>query len=554
LSVSNRLEVIPLGGLGEFGMNIMVYRIGRECIVVDAGMMFPGPEHPGVDVIVPDLTFLEDCGTIHGVVLTHGHEDHVGALPYLLERHDVPVYATPHCRGLVRLRLEERAPSLERALHLLPGADESLALGPFELRTLGVAHSIPQSKMLVLDTSVGTLLHTADFKFDPDPPDGEGTDPAPLRELGDRGVLAMLSDSTNADRPGATPGEREVARGLEQVIANAEGKVLVTTFASNVQRIGILANIARRTGRRLALVGSSIETQIDVASRLGLIAIPPGVRIAPDNVMDQPPSEVLVAATGSQGEPLSAMARMASDRHRHVRIEEGDVVIHSARRIPGNEKTIDRMFDELVRRGATVVTAREAMVHASGHPSQDDLRRLIELVRPRYLVPIHGEYRQLKAHHDLAVSTGMSAGQVPVIESGDVLRIDGETIEVVDQVPVGRVFMDASAARVDPDLLRDRRRSAADGVVVAVVALDREGRPAPGYPQIVTRGFVPDASVPNGFHREARRVVVSALAAATDRQRFDPSALEERIHTDLKRFLRRRIQRSPLIIPVVTEL
>jgi len=554
LPLSNRLEVIPLGGLGEFGMNLMVYRYGDDCVVVDVGMMFPGADYPGVDVIVPDLSFLDHCGTIQGVVLTHAHEDHIGALSFLLAEHDVPVYSTRHCQGLVEHRLDERDPSLKSALRRLPPDGEPLSLGPFTISTIGVAHSIPRSKMLLIETPVGTVLHTADFKFDTSPPDGEGTDPEALRRIGDRGVLAMFSDSTNADRPGTTPGESQVARGIEEVVGGARGKVIVSTFASNIQRIAVLMRVAQRVGRRLALVGSSLERQVEIAERLGLISFPPGVRVAPESVMDLPPGEILVVATGSQGEPLSAMARIAIDRHRHVRVEDGDLAVHSARRIPGNEKTIDRMFDELVRRGATVVTADDAMVHASGHPAQGDLARLLDVVRPRHLIPIHGEYRQLRAHHDLAVREGMPRERVTVIESGDLLQLGQDTLEVVDQVPVGRRFIDSSAGTIDDQLIRDRRRSAAEGVVVAVVGLDPGGQLASGYPQIVTRGFVPDSDAPNGFQREARRIVISSLEGATPAERSAPSLLEERIHTGLKRFLRRRTQRSPLIVPIVTEL
>jgi ribonuclease J len=552
LSVSNRLEIIPLGGLGEFGMNVMVYRHDEGCLVVDAGMMFPGAENPGVDVIIPDLSFLDDCGVIHGVVLTHGHEDHIGALPYLLARHDLPIYSTPHCQGLVRARLNEHDRSMQRALHLLPPDGERLELGPFAIRTLGVAHSIPQSKMLVIETPAGTILHTADFKFDPAPPDGVGTDTQSLQQLGDRGVLALFSDSTNADCPGFTPGEAEVAVGLGQIIADAPARVIVSSFASNIQRISVLSQIATKQRRRLALVGSSLRTQVEIAERLGLIAFPPGLRIGPERVMEVAPREVLVVATGSQGEGRSALARMALDRHQHVRIEDDDLVIHSARCIPGNEKTIGRMFDQLLRRGADVITTREAMVHASGHPSQGDLSRLIELIRPRFLVPIHGEFRQLKAHLDLAIRSGMTQDRVLLVESGDVIELDPGRIGVVDRVQVGQVFIDSMFQQVDQELLRDRRRSAGEGIVIAVVALDADGGTSAGYPQIETRGFVPDDD--NGFTAAARAVVIGSLASAPEHERMDKDALKMRIHRDLKRFLRRKIQRNPLIIPVVLEL
>ncbi|HXV76280.1 MAG TPA: ribonuclease J [Candidatus Polarisedimenticolaceae bacterium] len=552
MPVSNRLEIIPLGGLGEFGMNVMAYCHGHDCVVVDVGMMFPGADQPGVDLVLPDLSFLEDCGNLHGVVLTHGHEDHVGALPHLLSTHDLPVLATAHCRGLVGRRLVEYDPAFTRALRPLPPDGEPLVLGPFTIRTIRAAHSIPQSKMLVIDTPAGRVLHTADFKFDTRPPDGETTDVDALRRVGEQGVLALFADSTNADRPGTTPGEAEVARGLDRVIDGAPAKVVVSSFASNIQRVRVLSELAVKHGRRLALVGTSLETQVEVAERGGLIAFPPGVRISPERVMELPPREVLVLATGSQGEPLSALARIALDRHRHVAIDDDDLVIHSARRIPGNEKAIDRVFDRLLRLGADVITAQDAMIHASGHPSRGDLERLLELVRPRYLVPIHGEFRQLKAHHDLATRRGMGRDRVLLVESGDVIELDEQSIAVVDRVRVGQVCVDASRERIDPELLRDRRRSAGEGVVVAVVALEPDGLASAGFPQIETRGFVTGATE-NGFLGEARQVVVDSLRRADVREREDRVALKARIHSDLKRFLRRKLQRSPLIIPVVLE-
>ena len=548
-----RLEIIPLGGLGEFGMNMMVYRHGGDCVVVDCGMMFPGEDHLGVDVVIPDLAFLDDCGTIHGVVISHGHEDHIGALPYLLARHDVPVYSTAHAQGLVRARLAEHEPRRKPALRRLPADGEPLGLGPFTVETLPVAHSIPQSKMILLRTPVGPVLHTADFKLDTDPPDGDATDLARLAALGREGLLALLSDSTNADRPGTTDSERRVVAVLDELIAGAPQRVLITAFSSNIQRIEQIGRLAERHGRRLCLVGASLATQIEVAEQLALLRFAPGLRVAPEDVMDLAPARTLIVATGSQGEPLSALARIAVGQHRHVRLGPDDLVIHSARQIPGNEKSIGRMIDHLLRRGARVITAAEAPVHVSGHPARDELRRLIDLVRPRFLVPIHGEYRQLAAHAELARSSGLPAASVLLAETGDVIGLGPQAIEIVDRVHVGQVFIDAALDEVDASLLRDRRRSAEDGIVVAVVAVNRDQGAIADYPQIVTRGFVPDAEG-EGLREEARRVVVQALAEATPEMRRDEALLKARVQRELKRFLRRRTQRSPLIIPVIVEL
>ena len=545
------LEILPLGGLGEFGLNLMLYRIGQDSLVVDAGMMFPGQEHLGINVLIPDLSALDDCGTLHGVILTHGHEDHIGAIPYLLARHDVPIYAPPHAQALVRGRLTEHDGFDAAVLHPLPEGRESIRLGPFAVQSLPVAHSIPQSRMIVLRTPAGMVVHTADFKLDTDPPDGMGTDLERLAELGREGVTLLLSDSTNADRPGVTPSEASVAAALDEQIAAAPHRALVTMFSSNVQRVQALARIARKYGRKMALVGSSLESQAEVAQRLGLLEFPRGVRMDAATLMELPRRQALLVAAGSQGEPLSALARIAVERHRDVRLETGDVVIHSARRIPGNEKSIGRMINRLIRRGAEVVTGDAAPVHASGHPSRDELRRAIELLRPQYLVPIHGEYRQLHAHAALAVECGMDPGRVLLVESGDRLVLGDDGLTRQDSVPVGQVCIDAAFDEVHGEVLRDRRRSAGDGIVVPVLTVDRNGAGMAVEAEIVTRGFVPGANGEGALMQEARQIVTAALAAASPEERADEAMLKARIHTDLKRFLRRRTQRRPLIIPVI---
>ncbi|MCP3902286.1 MAG: ribonuclease J [Planctomycetes bacterium] len=551
---STHLEVIPLGGLGEFGMNFMVYRIGDDCVVVDAGMMFPGAEHLGVDVVIPDMSFLEECGTIHGVVLTHGHEDHIGAVPYLLARHDVPVFASPFTRELIRNRLAEHASVSADCLRDLPD-DRPLQLGPFAVETLPVAHSIPQARMVVLRTPFGNVVHTADFKLDPDPVDGVGLDLERVAALGREGVLLLLSDSTNADVPGFTAGEKTIAAGLDQAIAGHDGRVLVTTFSSNINRMRQLVDLARRHGRRMALVGTSIQQQAEVAGRLGLLDFPSGMRTSPQTLMDGAPDRALFLVTGTQGEPMSALARISVDKHREVRVGPGDLVLHSARRIPGNEKSIGRMIDHLLRRGARVVTAANARIHVSGHPARDELRLILQLLRPRYFIPIHGEFRQLSAHAGLAHECGMSDDAVVLIESGDVVAVNEQEIVRAGRVHVGQVFIDATLDEVDWAILRDRRRVAGDGIVVAVVAVDRENGSMNEFPEVVSRGFVPDADgAENGVMSDARDVVLRTLEDATPEERADETMLKARIQTDLKRFLRRRTQRRPLIIPVIVEL
>ena len=553
MSPSPPLEIIPLGGLGEFGMNLMVYRLGGEVVLVDAGMMFPGAEHLGVDVVVPAMEFLDDCGTIHALLLTHGHEDHIGAIPFLLARRDVPVYGAPFTLGLVRGRLAEHdLPAAPRLLPL-PRPGTPLTLGPFTVEPVPVSHSIPHAAMLVVRTSLGTIVHTGDFKLDPFPIDGEGTDLATLARLGDEGVLALLSDSTNAERPGFTPGERSVGPALDRCIAGCRGRVLVTTFSSNIHRIQQSVDVAVARGRQVALVGASVEFHTDVAAHLGLLRIPAGARVPAETAMGLPAERALFVVTGSQGEPTSALARIAVDKHRDVFVSEGDLVIHSARSIPGNEKPIGRMIDHLLRRGTTVITEADAPVHVSGHPARDELRLLIHLLRPRFLVPIHGEYRQLRAHAAIGRECGLPAERVLLAESGDRIVVTGDEIRVDGRVPVGHVFIDAALDRVDVAMLRDRRQIAGDGIVVAVVAVHGDSRHLDAPPEIASRGFVADADEA-ALLEEARGVIASALADTSAEARADEGLLKAKLHVELRRFLRKRTQKRPLIIPVVVEL
>jgi ribonuclease J len=532
-------------------MNLMVYRMGDDCIVVDAGMMFPGAEHLGVEVVVPNLDFLDECGTIHGVVLTHGHEDHIGSVPFLLARHDVPVYGTPFTLGLVRARLAEHEAIPRAALRSLPA--EPFGLGPFTIEPLPVAHSIPQSVLLVLHTPVGRIVHTADFKLDPTPLDGVGLDLGRIARLGEEGVLALLSDSTNADRTGFTPSEREVTPAFDSLLARARKRVFVTTFASHIHRIQQVLDLAIRHGRRVAFVGSSMGSHVELASRMGLLRIPAGSRVEAAEAMDLPPERVLVFIAGSQGEPNSALSRVAVGKHREVALEEGDLVIHSARTIPGNEKSVGRMLNHILKRGAEVVTEQDALVHVSGHPAREELKVLLRMLRPRFLIPIHGEYRQLRAHALVGRELGLGEDRVLVAESGDLVVVGRDECFKADRVPVGQVFMDAALDPVEVDVLRDRRQVAGDGLVVTVVSVDRDTGLVGGAPEIVARGFVPESGQ-EGILEEARRELVAALAEASPEERSDEGLLKSRIHDTLKRFLKRRTQRRPLIVPVVVQL
>lgn len=551
MPATQRLEIIPLGGLGEFGMNLMLYRWGDDCLIIDAGMMFPGGDLPGVDFVLPDLSFLDEVGHLCGVVLTHAHEDHIGAVPYLLDRHDVPVWGTRYTIELLRQRLAQRETKTTPDLRYLPASPEIVRIGPFGVEAVPVAHSVPQSRLIVLDTPVGRVVHTGDFKLDPAPPDGEGTDRRRLIELGRDGVLALLSDSTNAERPGTSPGEATAHRALDEVLEHAPERVVLTIFASNVQRLSGLGRLAERHGRRLALLGAAVNQHASIAQQLDLLPLPPGIRIAADQLAGLPRNQVLAIASGSQGERLSALSRIAAGTHRDISLAPGDTVIHSARIIPGNEKPIGEMINGLLRQGARVITADDAAVHVSGHASADDLRQLLEWVKPRWFVPIHGEYRQLQAHVRLALSAGLEPHCVLLAESGDRIRIDERTFEIAGQVPVGRTYREAAGDEVPWELLRERRKSSRDGVVVAVVDIDEHGGTAKGYPWIVTRGFTPSLDDEGEMLDQSRQAIAQALEEAPAAERSDAPALAARIELHLRRCIRRNAQRYPLIIVMV---
>ena len=551
MSRTPTLEIIPLGGLGEFGMNMMVYRIGGDCIVMDTGMMFPGSEHLGVDVVIPNIDFLSECGTIHGIVLTHGHEDHIGALPYVLSRHDVPVWCSPYTGRLVKARLKEHGGN-RSAIRPFPENHLPWQVGPFTIEPVPVAHSIPQACMIALHTELGTVVHTADFKLDKNPPDGIGTDLDHLTRLGDRGVLALLSDSTNAGVPGTTPGERSVRPALDSLIAHAPGRVLVASFASNIQRIRQLTELAADHGRKIALVGSSLVSHAEIATSLGILPFPVGRRMQPADVMNLPPQEALLVVTGSQGEPMSALSRIAVDKHKDVSLDDGDLLIHSARIIPGNEKSVSRLFNHMLRRGARLVTGSDAAVHVSGHPAREELKLVLQLLRPHFFIPIHGEYGQLIAHTDLAGEVGIPSDRIVLAESGDLIALDETSCQVVDRVPAGRVFIDATLEEVDLTILKDRRKIAGDGIVLAVISLDRNSGEVRRPIEFVSRGFLAEEEQ-DGVMDLAGIVVRETIAEATPEERIDEALLRAKLQTDLKRFFRRKTQRRPMIIPVLVE-
>ncbi len=551
------LQVIPLGGLGEFGMNCLALRYGDDIIVIDAGMMFPDAELLGVDLVTPDFSYLEQHrDMVRGLVLTHGHEDHIGAVPFLLSEINVPVYGTDFTLALVERRLEEHELAAQARLNRIkPG--EKITLGAFQIEFIHVTHSIVQCVALAITTPLGVIIHTGDFKIDPTPTDNELFDLHSLAEYGKRGVLLLLSDSTNVDRPGYTPSERAVLPRFEEIFNRAQRRVVVTCFASSVHRIQQILDIAHRSGRKVAFIGRSMLSYTEIAHSLGLLRIPDNLLLRPQDIMSAPPHRVVAIVSGTQGEPMSAMSRVAVDNHKHLRIERGDLVVHSARIIPGNEKAIGRMMNHVARRGAEVVAGQMSPpVHVSGHASQEELKLLLNLVRPRYFVPIHGEYWQMSKHAALASHlSDYGLEDTFVLETGQTLVIDDQGARRGDTVPVGRVCIDSGSIDevVEDMVIRDRRHLSEDGFLIPIIAIDKHSGRVEGLPEIVTRGFVSPEDRAD-LLAAARDVVIRTVESSSSEERSDWGVIQEKIRADLKRFLNKQTQRRPLVLPVILEV
>jgi len=551
------LQVIPLGGLGEFGMNCLALRYGDDILVIDAGMMFPDAELLGVDIVTPDFTYLEQHREmVRGLVLTHGHEDHIGAVPFLLSEINVPVYGTEFTLALVERRLEEHEMAAQSRLNRIKPGDR-VTLGPFEIEFIHVTHSIVQAVALAIRTPLGVVIHTGDFKIDPTPTDNALFDLHTLAEYGKQGVLLLLSDSTNVDRPGYTPSERAVLPRFEEIFNRAQRRIVVTCFASSLHRIQQILDISHASGRKVAFLGRSMLSYTEIAHNLGLLKIPDNLLLRPQDIMSAPPHRVVVVVSGTQGEPMSAMSRVAVDSHKHLRLERGDLVVHSARIIPGNEKAIGRMMNHVARRGAEVVAGQmNPPVHVSGHASQEELKLLLNLVRPRYFVPIHGEYWQMSKHASLAAHLAdYGLEDSFVLETGQTLLIDEEGARRGDNVPVGRVCIDSGSIDevVEDMVIRDRRHLSEDGFLIPIIAIDKHSGRVEGTPEIVTRGFVSPEERAD-LLAAARDVVVRTIENSTSEERADWGVIQEKIRADLKRFLNKETQRRPLVLPVILEV
>jgi ribonuclease J len=554
---SKKLHIVPLGGLGEFGMNCITLRWGDDIIVIDAGLMFPEAELLGVDIVVPDLTYLiENRNKVRAVVLTHGHEDHIGALPWILSELNVPVWGTEFTLAYVEDKLDEHK-LLDNAVlnEIIPG--ESFTIGPFTIHPIQVTHSLVDCVSLAIRTPLGVVIHTGDFKVDPTPTDNKLFDLHTFAEFGKEGVLLLMQDSTNVERTGYTPSEYAVARRFDEVFARARKRVFVSCFSSSVHRIKIAMETAERYNRKIALVGRSMIESAEIAQDLGYIDISDGVLIHPGEIKNYPAERVCVLISGTQGEPMSALSRAAVDNHKHARIDPGDTVVLSSRIIPGNEKGIYRMIDHLFRREAHVIyeDGSKPPVHVSGHASQEELKLLINLVKPRYFVPIHGEYRQLKLHAELAASMKGAVGNVMMIESGDILELDELGARKIGRVPVGRVCIDSgSMGEVVEDLIiKDRRHLSEDGIVLPIIAINKLTGRVETAPEIVMRGFA-GAPSDNGFTSEARETVMRTLDSSSDEEKADYGVIKEKIRQDLKRFIVKNTSRRPLIMPVILEI
>jgi ribonuclease J len=555
--LTGTLLVIPLGGLGEFGMNCMAIRWGNDILVIDAGLMFPEAELLGVDIVVPDITYLtENREHVRGIVLTHGHEDHIGALPWILSELNVPVYGTEFTLAYVEGKLEEHGLLDDAELNEIR-AGESFKIGPFTINPIQVTHSLVDCVSLAIHTPLGVLIHTGDFKVDPTPTDNRLFDLHAFAEYGKQGVLALFQDSTNVERRGYTPSERAVRARFDEIFARARRRLFISCFSSSIHRIKLALETAFEYGRKVSLVGRSMMESAEIAQDLGYIDTPNGLLIHPAQARDLPPEKVCILISGTQGEPMSALSRAAVDNHKHARIQAGDTVVLSSRIIPGNEKAIYRVIDHLFRRNAHVIydDGSTPPVHVSGHASQEELKLIINLVKPQYFIPIHGEYRQLKLHAELAASMHGSVGQVVLMESGDILEFDETGARKAGRVAVGRICIDSNSMGdvVEDLVIRDRRHLSEDGIVLPIIAINKLTGVVETSPEIVMRGFSSSATE-DGFLDQARIVVMNTLEGSSDEERADYGVIKEKIRQDLKRFIARETSRRPLIMPVILEI
>ena len=551
--IQNKVQIIPLGGLGEIGKNMTVFRYGDDIILIDAGLMFPEDDMLGIDLVIPDISYLlENKDKVKAIFLTHGHEDHIGALPYVLKQLEVPVYGTALTLGILQGRLRENGVSDENLITIKPG--DKIGAGAFNLEFIRVNHSIPDAVSIVIKTPIGTIIHTGDFKFDQTPVDGQVTQFNKFAEFGDAGVLALLADSTNAERPGFTQSEKMVGQTFDDEFRYARNRIIVATFSSNVHRIQQVVDSAVKYKRKVAVIGRSMINVVNIAMELGYLNIPDGVLIDIDETSNYTADQIVIITTGSQGEPMSALTRMAMNDHKKVGIMPGDTVIISATPIPGNEKLVSRTINHLYKLGADVIYEKSNGVHVSGHASQEEIKLMHNLVRPKYFIPVHGEYRHLIKHANIAKDLGMPKENIVIAENGSVIELSKDGINVAGKIQSGKVLVDGlGVGDVGNIVLRDRRLLSQDGIMIVVVTIDHETYQVVSGPDIVSRGFVYVREAED-LMEEAREKVLSALDRCETNGVTEWSMIKSAIRDSLGRFLYERTRRRPMILPIIMEI
>jgi len=554
LAKEPKLSLIPLGGLGEIGKNMMAVRFGESILIIDCGLMFPEEEMLGIDIVIPDITYLLDNrDSVLGIVLTHGHEDHIGALPYVLRHLNVPVYGTKLTLGLLQGKLKEQNALGEASLHTVKPRD-SVQIGPFKVEFIRVSHSIPDAISVAVHTPMGVVFHTGDFKFDLTPVDGQVTDFHRLAQLGEKGVLVLLSDSTNAERPGYTMSERVVGHTFDENFRQATERIIITTFASNVHRLQQAIQAAYKHGRKVAVVGRSMVNVITVAHELGYMDIPEGLLIDLDEANKLPRNKIVILTTGSQGEPMSALTRMALSDHRQVDIMPGDTIIISATPIPGNEKLVARIIDQLFKQGARVIYELASDIHVSGHPNQEELKLMLNLIRPKFFVPVHGEYRMLIKHAELAKDVGILPENIFVAENGHVLEFSRRSGRMTGRVAAGRVLVDGlGVGDVGNIVLKDRKQLSQDGILIVVLTIDHDTGEVVAGPDIVSRGFV-YVRESEQLLEEAKTRVKSALGKCSGKGVSEWSSIKSQVRDALGKFLYEKTRRRPMVLPIIMEI
>ena len=552
--MAEKLKIIPLGGLNEIGKNMTVYEYGGDIVVVDCGMGFPDDEMYGIDVVIPDVSYLiKNQSKIRGIFITHGHEDHIGALPYVLRSINAPIYATRMSAGLIKLKLEEHR-LLDKTKMITCEAGDVVKAGKFSVEFIHVNHSIADAVAFAIKCPVGTCVHTGDFKIDTTPVQGGMIDLARLGELGNQGVLALLADSTNVERPGYTRSESSVGASFDSLFKGCEERIIVTTFASNVDRIQQIINVAARYGRRVAVTGRSMENAMKVSMELGYMHIPDGVLMDLNHIKSLPKNRICIITTGSQGETMSALSRMAFNTHRQVDIQAGDRIIISASAIPGNENSIGNVINELYRKGAEVLNERERALHVSGHACQEELKIIHALVKPKFFIPVHGEQRMLQIHSKLAQEVGLDPRNCIISDIGKVIELTPKSAKITGTVTAGQVFVDGyGVGDVGSVVLRDRRHLAQDGVIVVVLSMSGDNGELVSGPDIITRGFV-YVKESEGLLEELRQVAMEAIDSVDVRFSTDWAAIKAVIKSDLSGYLYKKTKRSPMILPVIMEV